>query len=589
MKSIIFNVFCILISVDASLIFEQDNVESLTSCVVKLVEDINYKKYSNIMDITFMNMNYDLNLSALHKVEGARFITRRFFWEPANISNVIYIVMSNNYQELQHGLSKVTSDKFWNPTAVFIIVLQSYESYSLHDVTDLLHAYNIFYQVSLINRQADDYAIYKYNFTKPQYCVKSGHLTFWSWCSDYHTEKSLPLIHKGSIRNCRYKFVTRNLWPFTNFDTSSKGSEQHFLSLFERQYGVKIDLQEFGKVDKYGKLMYNLSTIMVQKVGNNEYEGAVGGYAIDEDNRYKNVSYSYPVLIDHDFYILAHANFVDQWVALLHQSPITCTVVGLLFVTFWVSAIFLSIFPAGKGVSYNALTVLGYLLNKNYVRRINSGWSQTLMFSSLLFTAFIIPYAIQANLFSVTTQPVRGYEPREPQDLDNYYPVLYSEWHYRSEFADYWDCGTRFNCLDTVKKSRRKNLYTIISDAHYHIYQWRLADDQCEMTTYRLREPFSSIYRTIFLRRGSALLPYLDHFILQISTTGIMHKFGRDVSSREWLKCKSHYRPEHVPLPLSNFYHIFMILAGGYCLSLMIFIYEIWSGSQRKLLPRAHP
>lgn len=583
MKIIPFYISYFLVSVSASMKTEMDDAKSLTSCVVKLIEEIDYKKYSTSMDITVMNINNDLKLSALHKIEGARFVTRRFFWDPGNIGNVIYILMSEDYGELEHGLSKVISDKFWNPSARFIIVLQSFENYSLRDITNLLHVYNIFYKVSLISRHGNEYSIYKYNFTKPDNCLKSGHLTFWSKCSDYQTKMNLPVLYKGSIRNCRYTFVTRNFWPFTNFDSSAKGSEQNFLSLFEKQYGVKIDLHEFGKVDKYGKLMDNSSIIMLQKVVNNEYEGAVGGYAINSENNHGNISYSYPMLIDHMFYIVAHSNYVEQWVAVLYKSPYTFIVIILLFVIFCVMVTFLSIFRAQNDVSFNILIVFGYLLNKNYVKRIESGWSQTLIFSSLLFTALIIPYAIQADLFSVTTQPIRGYEPKEPEDLWNYQAILCTDWQFRKEFAGHWDCETRLSCLMMVKNYPQLSLYTIISDTHYSIYQWQLADTQCKMETYRLKDPYISIYRTIFLRRGSVLIPYLDTFALRISSIGVPNKIATGIYFREWLKCKSLYSDEHMPLPLSNFYYVFMILIGGYCLSLGFFIYEVWAGTRHNI------
>ena len=578
METFLFTVFCILFSDSALLKTEPGNVESLTSCVVKMIEDISYKKYYHVMDITVMNMNNDLKLSALHKVNGARFVSRRFFWVPGNINNVIYIVMSESYHELQHGLRKVTSDAFWNPLARFIIVLQSFEISSLREITDLLHAHNI-YNVSVISRDGNDYAIYKYNFTKPDYCLKSGHLTFWSRCFDYQKEKNIPFLNKGSIRNCRFKFLSRNIWPLVNFDTSTKGSEQYFMALFQKQFGLQIDLQEFGKVDKYGKVMSNSTLIMLQKVENNEIEGVLGGYEIS--SMYSgNISHTYPITIDHMFHIVAHAKYVGQLVAILRQSFYTCIIIGILYVIFCVAVTLLSIFSSPKDISRNALIVFGYLCNTNVVRRTVSGWPQILIFTSLLFAAFIIPYAIQANLYSVTTQPVRDYEPKYEEDLKNYQAVLHTDFQYRSKFDGYFDCGTRISCLLLVKDYPNKPFYTILSNSHFKVYQWQLTDDHCNMAMYQLKEPYSTIYRAFYLRRGSLLIPYFNHFIYQYVTTGVMQKLASDIYFREWLKCKSRHRPEHISLPLSDFYYVFMMLIGGYCLSLLLFIFEVWAGTQ---------
>ncbi|KAF9415464.1 hypothetical protein HW555_006886 [Spodoptera exigua] len=264
-------------------------------CIVKMLEHVDYKTYDKVMDITLMNMNNDLQLSAIHQVLGARFISRRFFWDTENISNVIYIVMSDDYQELADGLNKVTSDKFWNPSARFIIVVQNTKEYSLHDLTHLLHTYNIFHKVSVISRNGDVYAIYRYNFTKPGNCFRAGHLIFWSWCSDFISGKKLAFLTNGSIRNCRFEFIAQNLWPFMNFDNDVKGSEQYFLAIFQKQYRVQIVLKEFTKFNKYGKPVDNIRKIIHEKVVHNEYEGAVGGFSI-------NSAYSVPYTIQASLY-----------------------------------------------------------------------------------------------------------------------------------------------------------------------------------------------------------------------------------------------------------------------------------------------
>ncbi|XP_035449730.2 uncharacterized protein LOC118275763 [Spodoptera frugiperda] len=584
MGTIIFTLLSILISTSALIKINQYDDKGLTSCITKMVADIDYKKNSRLMDITLMNMNNDLQLSTIYQVEGARFISRRFYWDTDNISNVIYIVMSKDYLELANGLSKVISDKFWNPSAIFIIVVQNLREYSIHNVTDLLHTYNIFHKVSVISRDGDGYAIYKYNLTKPGYCLKAGHLKLWSQCSDYCSEKKIPPINIGSIRGCRYKFIARNLWPFTNFDTNLKGTEQFIISLFQKKYGVNIDLMEFTKVNKYGTPIDNATLIMIEKVENNKVEGVVGGYAIDSSNVGKNITHLYPMTIDYIRVVLARANFVDQWSAILSQSLITFIVISFLFVIFCLAAIFLSLFHSRNDVSRDILIIFGYLLNKTAVKRTASGWPQVCIFTTILFMAFLIPYAIQANLFSVTTRPVRGYEPKQFEDLKGYKPVLYSEWLRRKDFIDSYDCGTRIDCLLMVKNNPEKLFYTLISYLHLWIYQWWLADSHCNLAIYPLREPYMTIYRTIYLRRGSALMNPFNSFITEIASSGILKKHASDISYREQVKCKSHSSFSiYVPLKLSNFKYIFMILIGGYCLSLLIFIYEVWAGSQRKL------
>ncbi|PZC80790.1 hypothetical protein B5X24_HaOG200934 [Helicoverpa armigera] len=572
--------FYSIVSAGAFLTTDHENIESLTNCVVKIIKKVDYNRYTKVVDVTLMNIKNDIKLSALHNLTGVRFVSRRFFWNTNDLSNKYYLVMSEDFQELEEGLKEVTSDIFWNPLAGFIIVLKSHKHHSSHDITDLLHTYNIFF-ASLILHKDDKYFIYKYNFTASNRCYKAGHLTLWASCSDFCSEKQLPILIEGNIRNCQYKFISRNLWPFTNFDTAFKGTEQWFVALFEKQYGVKIDLKKFGKIDKCETITYDTKYIMLKKVENNEVEGAVGGYSITEEYS-GNVSHSYPISIDYMYYILPHKKYVGPLVAVLHGSTGTFVLIGLLFVIFCIAAKFLSIFAAQKDFSQDVLMVFGYLLNKCSANRISAGWPQAIVFSSLLFTSFIFPYAIQANLYSVTTEPVRGQEPKTSQDLKNYKAVLYTDFQYRhnKEFSGYLDCGNRINCLMLVKNCPDKSCYTVMTSAHYFANLWQLTDDECKMTTYILREPYITSLRTIYLRRGSVLIRPIKEFLLRIINSGVLSKYSRDLYIREWLKRKCHHRSEHVPLSMSSTYYVFMMLIAGYCLSVITFICEFMARSQ---------
>ncbi|KAF9404626.1 hypothetical protein HW555_014245, partial [Spodoptera exigua] len=457
-EALLIIMFPILIRSSILIRTDEDTVRDLTSCVKKILESIDYNKYGNYMDVTFMNINTNvIKLSELYKVRGPRFISRRFHWNPDNISNMVYVITSQDYNELERGFCKVTSDLYWNPTATFIIVLNSNKITDLHYLTKLLHRYNIFHRVSVLLRSHNDYTINRYNFSTPGLCYHLGHLMFWAKCSDFIANKTSPILSRGSIRNCRFTFVTRNMWPFTNFDSKTEGIEQNFITLFKKQFGVKIRLQEFNKVNRFGSAMDNLTIIMKEKVVKDEVEGAVGGYSIDE----------------------------------------------------------------------------------------------------LYF--------------------VRGYEPKEPEELTDYAPVLYSEWQRRIDFQNYTDCGTRLECLFTVRDSPTKTLYTIMSFLHYWFYLPQLTDGHCNVATYALREPYLTVFSTIYLRRGSVLMRPMNMFIMRAGATGIMEKHFADICYRDRLKCRVNRRESpYNPLSTTDFFYVFMLLIFGYCLSTLVFIFEVW-------------
>lgn len=559
------------------------DIDQLTSCVMRLANDgINFRNMSKHRDATVVNDVGYLKLSAFHNEENIRFLSRKFAWEPEYIYNDLYIITCKNYQELDCGINNMTTDPMWNPTADFIIVMQHLEMENLEKITFILRKYNVVYNVTILTQEDDDYAIYMYNLTSSNHCAQDYYLTLASRCSVYRDMSSLPFLKKSVVRNCNYKLITYNTWPYVNFDSKTKGMEQYIMHLFQRHSGVKLEVERASSTNRFGEIEEGLTIKLVQDIVRNKAEGVFGGLTVRPFYT-GNFSYTYPWRIDHISFILRHAAMIRQWVGVSNDTQITFVLLALLFVSFCVGASTLTLFPRKeKDTIRDILMVFGYFLNKSMTRKTCPGWSRSVLAGSLLYASFIIPFALQTNMCSVTTQPLRSYEPQTVTEILNFQPLLNSESLEKSYFHNHINCGTKYNCLLSVLADRKYDKFTVMSDYHYFLYKYQLIDRFCNPALYRLKEPLRKIHRIFIFRRGSILLRPMNNFMLEVEATGILNKILDDIFDRQRKPCPPGRPPANVPIRLIELHPVFIILFSGYCLSALVFLCELRLGWRRK-------
>ncbi|CAB3249289.1 unnamed protein product [Arctia plantaginis] len=277
-------VLCLFTSVATTSFINGATDETLSNCVVDIVRE--GSNNMSLLDFTLVNVEDDLIISSLHKLGGLRFISRTFSFDYYRIYNNAYIIESENLQVLSDGLSQVVNDRQWNPKARFLIILKNLKDRDVLNLTNWFSEHNVD-DVFFITPKRKIYAVYKLNVASNNYCHTSSKWALVSSCSEHLTEKKIPVLRRQqSIRNCRFKFITYNMWPFTNFDdTNREGIEQRVLRDFEKYKNVKIELHTvMEETDAHGVIVPISIKSMLKSVQDNKFEGAVGGFITTTGN-----------------------------------------------------------------------------------------------------------------------------------------------------------------------------------------------------------------------------------------------------------------------------------------------------------------
>lgn len=569
-------ILCLLISVATAIFFNDAADETLSNCVVDIVREGSAN--TSLLDLTVINVMDDLIMSSLHTIGNLRFISRNFSFDYYRIYNSAYIIESENLQVLHLGLSQVVNNRQWNPKARYIIILHNLEDPDVLNLTKFFFDHNMDDVFSIVHKN-NNFTIYNFNTTSNTFCRRSYKWVFVSYCSKPMTIKlKLPVLRKQeSIRNCQFRFITYNMWPFINFDsTNREGIEQRILKEFEKYEKVKIELYTVtDKTDANGVVMPVSIESMLKSVHDNEFEGAVGGFVTTTNTEF--LSYTYPFITDHAIFLLAHAENLHPWAFVIINTGLSFTVF-LVFIIFCVVTNLLNVFPTqGRDVSRDILLVLGYILNKIGVKNIHPNLPQKLLFFNLLWFALVLPYVIHGQIYSSITKPNRGYEPKEVNELKDYTFILYSKF----AFATPWvkQCDSILNCLLEVMNDKTKSLYTRVSKAFVLAHSSKIIDDQCKKKVYKLGE-VTIEFRTMFLRRGSFLLDPLNKFMLRMVSSGIINKYSNEILHLENLKCQYRHSPT-MAININSMYVLYIILLVGYMISFIIFILELILGAKK--------
>lgn len=545
--------------------------ETLSNCVVYITREASTN--IPILDLTLVNIDTDLIISSLHNVRGLRFTSRTYLFDVYRIFNIVYIIESKNPKELTDGLSQVFRDVQWNHKAKYLIIVKKMKEHDLLHLGNLFFDHNI-YNVILITTERRNHVIYQLNVTSNDNCRRSNNWVLVSSCSEYLTKKRLAFPKNDeSIRNCQFKFITHSSWPYTNYDfTNIEGIEQRILKDYEKYKNVTIELYIVAKKnDLHGVVIPGYIDEMLKRVQDNEFEGAVGGLNTI-NNSIGYLSFVYPVTVDQSVYILAHAENLESWEILLSGSYESVAVIIVLIIM-CVLITLLKIFTnQERDVTRDILLVLGYILNKTGVKNINPNLPQRIIFLNLSLLALLLPYTINASIYSSFTKPYRGYEPKDVDELPAENLMLHTEIAYKYPKIKN-KCDSILDCLMDVKNDKTKSLYTILSKTVFLAFGSQITDDKCNKKVFKLGNAFTEL-RMIFLRRDSLILDDINKFIVSIASAGLISKYTEDISYLEHLKCHFH-ETDTMPINMSEMYIFYIMLIIGYMISLITFALEL--------------
>lgn len=545
-------------------------------CVRKILQDIT-ENDGFIRNVILMNVTDALQIHKLHGIKKARFLTRSFSWTNSTRISRIYVTNAADFQEFKTGMILAENDFYFNPRANFIIVLENFKEGADHDkMVEFLVFYNIF-NVTILARDDNDADYRIYSFQSPVHpCNQEEKLVVVSHCSSYEKGSNIFSRIEG-VRGCTFKIMTYNLYPLINLDDpKEEGIEQRVLRYFEKYADVKIRLIPYSRADKHGQIIGNFTyTDILKKVRDNDVEGAVGGYFLSSLHVHR-FSFSYPLTIDHMMVVLPRSNFEGSWQAFFNQRTLVISIV-FTYIVFSIAAYILSLFPAHhKDLIRDTLLVFGYFLNKITIYKFKTGIPEKIILGSFLFSIFMIPFLMQSYLWSIKTHPVRAREAKTFGEVYGYRTlILTSEWIRQGIYKDRLECDSIIDCLTQVRDRKDKSLYTFQTEESYKTFKWILADDQCNLGLYILKEPIIILMRSIFFRSGSVLQRVFDEFTFKLIASGIIDQHYEEIAFRERLKCKPQHVPAIAPLEMTEFQGSFKLLLAGVCVSAVSFAFEV--------------
>lgn len=552
---------------------DEDNTTELIKCVTDLANHI--KTYSTYNHIGLMNVN-EVIAKALHNIQGLLFISRTSSWYNDYLSTPVYIIVSQDYDDLHKNINVLIRDVYWNPRAKYIIVVEKL-SERLQSVADLLVRNNIF-NVTVIGKVKDVYYdIHSFNL-KLDSCNRPHTLQFISKCSKYNVKTRVYRVPRQlKARGCHVKIIAQEFVPYVSFDPNFMGIELSLIVAITKYEGINFEVIKLSGKGQHGKYVNDSYTGILHRVETYEVEGAIGAYYMST-NRIRLLDFSYPYAVDHTIIVVARSRYLSIWNA-VRVLLATEDKIGLLllFAAFSAAAIMMSIFPKiGTDISRNILIVFGYLCSNVSITRINARIPQRIIVIDMLLYAICITSILQACLLTQETSPLRDYQVKLKEEvIKDYQQIEADQFGYdSSETGQKSVCHSIMDCIIQIKQRKDERLYTVTSNAIYDYFDWKLnANKGNDEDLYKLKESVGTLLQTMYFRRGSTLLPIVTKRIERLISSGILRRMF--IKFRVPKNMRKRYNDIWFPIKLEYIYDIFYILVAGGCLSVITFICEI--------------
>ncbi|XP_059047415.1 uncharacterized protein LOC131842865 [Achroia grisella] len=551
----------------------------LDTCVIKVLNEIESTK--DFKDVTLINASNELG-KALNDLQKYRFLIRSFLWEKQKAPNEVYLIISEHYYALYDEIDELKQDSYWNPRAIFIIIINDVIEL-LQEISSLLlynHMYNVII-VTRLNKTIDDYSIFGFSPEIDDCNIpKVKVLQFISNCSSLN--KISALIFKGGavINNCKVKLYARLYEPFYYFPQPSgiRGIEEYILKLWSQTQNITIDFVNTGSGPETVYLLSNYtdSNIVIYN-DTNDAIGIFGGFSLNIKRR-TILEYSYPYMIDHEIIITARTPDLEKWEAIMNDLSLSIAILlSCLFLIFCILSSYLLIFvKKRRDIVRDILIVYGYFLTNISVKRCNPNFVARIVFLSLLIFVFLMSNIVQAFLLSASTRPIAGHQVNDLEIIyKTFKPILLRAWKWKfsHKLNDTEYCDEITTCIEKVINSNEL-AFTLVSDTYYNILYYDVIDNLGQVQLYRVREPEKFVYRVIYFSRGSTAISSMNRHVRLITESGLLshHIQLMEYLARVKSKVKSH--AGYDPTDLSEIKEPFIVLIIGYFLSIIVFVYE---------------
>ncbi|XP_045768697.1 uncharacterized protein LOC123869742 [Maniola jurtina] len=381
--------------------------------------------------------------------------------------NMAYFIAAGNYNDFINNFPDLTEEKYWLPTARFLIMIKDLTTTSLGKIFDLLLKYNVI-NVLVLNENADP-DLYTYNPFENYGCgQRYDRIIEYGKCS-MSQENLYPYKLITGLRNCTFK-VGSPQWPPYSIDLAKSngpdGVEQMVLRELGKLEHFQVNFTNSGDGEAFSKIEKGVGSLyMLQK---QEIQMMAGGMILTYP-RTKEFDYIWGHLAytDEISYQVKRATDVATWrYTYLEFDALVWTVFILAFLVFLLIFV---IFVRPKDKGRIVLKMIGFLFLAG--NRIRGNFFTRYLFIHWVLLAYIINVYYVSNLVSFTTNPIRKYQVCEEEDLVKYNlqpcvsPVIkdfMSSVEVNESFIDIQreGCENLYESIETVSKS--DELYTVV-------------------------------------------------------------------------------------------------------------------------------
>lgn len=517
------------------------------------------------------------------RTEGYTFQSRDFMNKMNGpLVNEVYVIMVESAQDLEKGINFVRISSSWNPSAKFIVHVK--ESIALKEISNVIFK-NYIFNITVIAKTptSNKYSLFAFN-PELDSCHKPAKrvLEFISACSNYTGQSTFLYKTKyKKLKNCHFKMVTHEIYPFTNLNKTIPGIEEEILLTWQNKDNVTAELVKYEINENFGVLLDNGTyTGMLGRV-NEEIEGAIGGFALKLERIY-GFDFSFPSFIDHHKVVINKAKRLNVWKYVSRSISSITYLIFLLYVVLCFIVTIASVIGK-KDVAQNILIVTGYFTGNIKKYGLQNKLSYKIIIFCMLVYHFVMNSMFQGFLSSAITQPSYEHQVDDLQEVIQNYKGevnLPGLLEYKHDLG----CATKLECLIAVKNSKEP-AFTIVSEMLYQYHKWLLSSEADE-SFYVLREPVVTTIRTTFFIRGSPLRDALSDHSRRIQTAGLLKTVAEKLMFSSKLKSIYHYNSNSSNTNkyqmVNDFFEPFMLLAIGKIISCVVFLCEILF-SKRKI------
>nr|XP_034826964.1 uncharacterized protein LOC117984457 [Maniola hyperantus] len=446
--------------------------------------------------------------------------------------NTGYLIAAGNYADFINNFPDLTEEKYWLPTARFLIIINDITTTSLRKIFDLLLKYKVI-NVLVLNESSDP-DLYTYNPFENYGCgQRYDRIVEYGKCS-MSQENLYPYKMITGLRNCTFTVGSPH-WPPYSVDLAKDnnlvGVEQMVIRELGKLEHFQVNFTNSGDGEAFSMIETGVGPLgMLQK---QEIQMMAGGMILTYP-RTKVFYYIWEHLAytDEISYQVKRATDVATWkYTYLEFDALVWTVFVIAFLVFLLIFIVL-VRPKDKGRI--VLKMIGFLFLAG--NRIRGNFFTRYLFIHWVVLAYMINVYYVSNLVSFTTNPITKYQVSEEEDLVKYglqpcvSPVIKDFMASVEVNESYIEiqrkgCENLYESIRTVSKSEK--LFTVVIRSLYQYNQHKYVDEWGDSTIYTFNEPLSKTIFAIYLYKGFPMLEQLRLQALRLRENGLIDGYFR--------------------------------------------------------------